>query len=169
MKRLALVVVRGARLVGALAGVSALVMACSSGPGTTEVPKGPSGAASGSSAPLAKPATAEVELTPEQMKRSCECTIWSFERGGEKLPPEEREATCKNDEPNVDCVLTFGPLSDCQALVECSRGEPSRIPTCREGYQLHAMNMCYKKCDADPKSCPPKTACDPDEKLCRPS
>lgn len=155
--------------VAGLVGLGVLVTACSSGPPAAAVPTAASGAATAS--PGAKaPGAAGDGLTPAQVKRSCECAIWDLERaGGEKLSSAERENTCKQDEPNVDCVLTFGSLSDCQALVECSRGEPGRMPSCRDGYQLYAMNVCHKKCDADPKGCPPKTACDPDEKLCKPS
>lgn len=125
----------------------------------------PGPAASG---PAGKPApAAEVALTEAQQKRACECGAWDLERqmNGVKLSPAEAKDACIT---NVDCVLTFATLSDCSAVVECARGEPGRMPTCRPGYAMQPMNQCLKKCPDG--ACPSGEACDkdPTEPLCRP-
>lgn len=109
-------------------------------------------------------------LTEAQKKFDCDCRIAEFERGGTTFTPQERAGTCEEYPPKIDCVLTYFKDPDgCQALIECSRGEPGRTPNCREGYQLHAMNNCYKRCpDGSSSGCEPRMACDAETKLCMP-
>ncbi len=59
--------------------------------------------------------------------------------------------------PNSDCDRTYG--GDCTLLLECSRGEPSAIPTCLPGYVHVAMNFCAKECGAGKPPCPSGHTC----------
>lgn len=58
--------------------------------------------------------------------------------------------------PNADCERTYG--SDCQKLLECSRGEPSAMPTCLPGYVNAGIGYCYKLCSAT-NPCPTGSSC----------
>ena len=50
--------------------------------------------------------------------------------------------------PDADCARSYG--NDCEKLLACSEGDPSRAPRCLEGW-LHAgaSQHCYRKCGAD--------------------
>ncbi len=45
---------------------------------------------------------------------------------------------------NGDCERSF--KGDCQAIIECSRGEPGRMPSCLRGTRMGPFNTCYKEC-----------------------
>ncbi|HNZ25554.1 MAG TPA: WD40 repeat domain-containing protein [Polyangiaceae bacterium] len=57
---------------------------------------------------------------------------------------------------NPDCYRTYS--SQCQALVECNRGEPGRLPGCPENTWLF-FHHCHPKCTQGSSSCPIGTTC----------
>src|SRR5262249_23583351 len=59
---------------------------------------------------------------------------------------------------NSDCDRTYA--SDCQALLECSRGEPGRFPHCLPGYVNAYTGFCYKECGAGKPACPANHSCE---------
>ncbi|MBI4703349.1 MAG: hypothetical protein HY744_19720 [Deltaproteobacteria bacterium] len=91
--------------------------------------------------------------------------------GGRQLAMQARECECERQTSGItdceqisglldeDCYRTWG--HDCQALVECARGEPGRRPTCLAGYRLAGTGWCYKLCGSD-RSCPAAHTCSSD-------
>ena len=57
---------------------------------------------------------------------------------------------------NLHCYRTYE--ADCQALVECNRGEPGRLPGCPEN-TWQFMHQCHPKCTQGSASCPAGTKC----------
>lgn len=62
--------------------------------------------------------------------------------------------------PDADCDRTYP--DDCQALLECARGEPNRPPKCLPGF-INALGLsrCYKLCSAN-NPCPADLLCNTD-------
>lgn len=73
-----------------------------------------------------------------------------------------KSATCDDllGAPDADCERTYE--GNCQALLECSRGEPGRPPKCLPGF-VNAMGMgrCYKLCSFQ-SPCPGDMICNTD-------
>ncbi len=57
---------------------------------------------------------------------------------------------------NPHCYRTYS--SQCQALVECNRGEPGRLPSC-SGNSWMFLHQCHPKCAQGSSSCPIGTTC----------
>jgi hypothetical protein len=73
-----------------------------------------------------------------------------------------KSATCEDvfGAADADCDRTYG--DNCQALLECSRGEPGRMPRCLPGFvNWGAMGRCYKLCGPT-NPCPGDMLCNQD-------
>jgi hypothetical protein len=59
---------------------------------------------------------------------------------------------------DADCDRTYG--TSCEALLQCSRGEPGRFPACLPGLiNAGAMGRCYKVCGPGKDACPAGHSC----------
>ena len=70
---------------------------------------------------------------------------------------------------STDCDRTYG--SDCQALLECARGEPGREPKCLPGFtNWGAVRQCQQDCGPGKPACPAGTECNSDwgPRVCMP-
>ncbi len=114
----------------------------------------------GASSPLAD----KGDTNTSPAKHVCVCT--------KKLHPEDT-SDCDKDLSDFagdpDCERSYG--SDCQKLLECSRGEPGTFPKCLAGFRNDgAIGRCYKECEgAD--DCPSGVTCSDgwgDHKVCMP-
>jgi hypothetical protein len=62
---------------------------------------------------------------------------------------------------DADCDRSYG--SNCQALLECSRGEPGRFPSCLPGFEnAGAMGRCYRECGPGKAACAKGFTCSTD-------
>lgn len=105
-------------------------------------------------------------LTPELIALDCECRKKAVLRESPGASADDAASACRGAEPNLGCLRAY---TDCDDLVMCTRGEPWRPPTCREGEKAAPMSECLPRCDG--QGCPAKSKCQEDgdgDQVCYP-